>query len=281
MSVGMNATVLLAFLHGVALGVLWECASMGVLVAATMVEYGCGTSAMTLLFVGLVLSCFAVASSAQLARPLLGILTFRLSAQLAMTIGTGSVLLVTLLHETPACTSSVLRASGWRAPLLLLLQKLLPMPLIRRIFGVQPPRAPPFLRLLAAVMSREWFKWVPTFGFQSIFALPGTISFRPSHGPPRDYDLTQATESRWFDLEELTGVYTYSCHDTQHSDFSYTFRYKAFWMRPAASDLLHTFGEAHARDAGYGQAWVLRSCRVDINICSVPAILTHLAQARC
>jgi len=24
-----------------------------------------------------------------------------------------------------------------------------------------------------------------------------------------------------------------------HADFSYTFRYKAFWMRPAASDLLH------------------------------------------
>lgn len=216
---------------------------MGVLVAATVVEYGCGTAAMTVIFVGIVLSCFTVATSAQLARPLLGILTFRLSAQLAMTIGTGSVLLVTLLHETPQCTSSVLRTSGWRAPIVPLLRNVLPLPLLRRVLGVQPPRAPPFLRLLAAVVSREWLGWVPGLGLPSVFALPGTISFRPSRSAPRVFDLSDAAEARWFDFEELTGVYTYGCHDTQHSDFSYTFRYKAFWMRPAASDLLHTFGE--------------------------------------
>jgi len=209
----MNVSVVLAFLHGVALGVLWECASMAVLVAASIVEYYCGTFAMTLIFVGIVLACFAVASDAQLARPLLGILTFRLSAQLAMTIGTGSVLLVTLLHETPQCTSSVLRASGWRAPLVPLLRDLLPVPMLRRVFGVQPPRAPPFLRLLAAVISREWLGWVPTFGVPSAFALPGAISFRPSRLPAREHGPT-AFESRWFDFEELTGVYTYDCHDT-------------------------------------------------------------------
>eukprot|EP00316_Scyphosphaera_apsteinii_P021773 CAMPEP_0119347516 /NCGR_PEP_ID=MMETSP1333-20130426/108561_1 /TAXON_ID=418940 /ORGANISM="Scyphosphaera apsteinii, Strain RCC1455" /LENGTH=174 /DNA_ID=CAMNT_0007360063 /DNA_START=678 /DNA_END=1199 /DNA_ORIENTATION=+ len=42
--------------------------------------------------------------------------------------------------------------------------------------------------------------------------------------------------------EELTGVYTYACRDSNYGDFYYLFRYQAFWMRPAAMVLLHAFG---------------------------------------
>ena len=42
----MRAATILAFLHGVSLGVLWECASMVVLIAASIVEYSLGTLSM-------------------------------------------------------------------------------------------------------------------------------------------------------------------------------------------------------------------------------------------
>mmetsp|Transcript_47691 Transcript_47691/g.158980 ORF Transcript_47691/g.158980 Transcript_47691/m.158980 type:complete len:272 (-) Transcript_47691:575-1390(-) len=240
----MRAATILAFLHGVSLGVLWECASMAVLIAASIVEYSLGTLSMAVVFVGIACSAFACARQAQLARPLLSILAFRLSAQCAMTFGTGSVLLATLLHDTPACTSSTIRSSTWRAPLVPLLRGVLPPRLLRRIFGVVPPRAPPFLRLLAAVLSHEWLGWVPSLGLPSAFALPGTISFRPS---PHMRGGSLATgggggEGGWLAVRELAGVYTYGCYDSVHADRAYIFRYKAFWIRPAAADLLHTFG---------------------------------------
>eukprot|EP00965_Chrysotila_dentata_P199738 6179559-Pleurochrysis_carterae.AAC.4 len=83
--------ILLAFLYGVMLGVLWECASMCVLLAATLVEHFCGTLVMAVLFLGFAAMAFAVAARADLGRPLLSIMAFRLTAQLAMTLGTGSV----------------------------------------------------------------------------------------------------------------------------------------------------------------------------------------------
>ena len=85
------ARVTLAFLYGVMLGVLWECASLGVLLLATLLEHFCGTLVMSATFIGTVAFCVSVAASADLARPLFSILAFRLSAQIAMTIGTGSV----------------------------------------------------------------------------------------------------------------------------------------------------------------------------------------------
>mmetsp|Transcript_37183 Transcript_37183/g.92496 ORF Transcript_37183/g.92496 Transcript_37183/m.92496 type:complete len:208 (-) Transcript_37183:790-1413(-) len=83
--------VLTAFLYGVLLGVVWECASMGVLLAATLVEHLSGTLTMAVLFLGIAAGGFLIAAQAELGRPLLSILAFRLTAQLAMTIGTGTV----------------------------------------------------------------------------------------------------------------------------------------------------------------------------------------------
>lgn len=90
MAVGI-LRVMSAFLYGVLLGVLWECASMGVLLAATLLEHLCGTLSMAVVFLGLAGAGFMVAARADLGRPLLSILAFRLTAQLAMTVGTGSV----------------------------------------------------------------------------------------------------------------------------------------------------------------------------------------------
>jgi len=133
--------ILLAFLYGVMLGVLWECASMCVLLAATLVEHFCGTLVMAVLFLGFAAMAFAVAARADLGRPLLSIMAFRLTAQLAMTLGTGSILLTTMLHDTPVCTSDLLRTSGWRGPLLGVLRNALPHRVLRRIVGVEPPCA--------------------------------------------------------------------------------------------------------------------------------------------
>ena len=85
------AKVCMAFLYGVLLGVLWECASMGVLLLATIMEYFAGTFIMTVAFVGIAGFAFSIAARADLARPLFSILLFRLSAQIAMTFGTGTV----------------------------------------------------------------------------------------------------------------------------------------------------------------------------------------------
>ena len=80
-----------ALLYGVLLGLLWECASMGVMLLATLVEHVAGTIVMAFIFAGIAIFAGMVACSTELARPLLSILAFRLSAQIAMTIGTGSV----------------------------------------------------------------------------------------------------------------------------------------------------------------------------------------------
>lgn len=80
-----------AFVRGVLIGVAWECASMGVLIIASVVEHLLGTITMSVVFVGIAGCAFAVAKQVELARPLLSILLFRLSAQVAMTIGTVSV----------------------------------------------------------------------------------------------------------------------------------------------------------------------------------------------
>ena len=166
---------------------------MAVLIAASIVEYSLGTLSMAVVFVGIACGAFACARQAQLARPLLSILAFRLSAQCAMTFGTGSVLLATLLHDTPACTSSTIRSSAWRAPLVPLLRGVLPPRLLRRIFGVVPPRAPPFLRLLAAVLSHEWLGWVPSLGLPSArpVALASSSSVAPPLGPPSAWRAAQ------------------------------------------------------------------------------------------
>mmetsp|Transcript_39068 Transcript_39068/g.91406 ORF Transcript_39068/g.91406 Transcript_39068/m.91406 type:complete len:386 (-) Transcript_39068:946-2103(-) len=239
--------ILLAFLYGVMLGVLWECASMGVLLAATLVEHFCGTLVMAVIFLGFAAMAFAVAARADLGRPLLSILVFRLSAQLAMTIGTGSILLTTMLHDTPACTSDLLRTAGWPAPLLRVLRVLLPHQWLRRIQGVEPPYGPPFLRVLAAVISREWLGWMPSFGLPYLMALPGTITFKPGVAKRATASASMQLTSAfggWLPggTQELTGVYTYACRDVMYGDFYYLFRYQAFWMRPAAMVLLHAFG---------------------------------------
>lgn len=198
---------------------------------------------MALLFLGLAALAFAVAARADLGRPLLSILAFRLTAQLAMTVGTGSILLTTVLHDTPSCSSDVIRAAGWRGPLLRLSRHVLPHAWLRRLFGVEPPYGPPFLRVLAAVVSREWLDWLPTLGMPSLLALPGTITFKPGAGQPPLDDGFALDSGGWLpDAQELTGVYTYTCRDAVHGDFYYLFRYQAFWMRPAAVVLMHAFG---------------------------------------
>mmetsp|Transcript_29704 Transcript_29704/g.62488 ORF Transcript_29704/g.62488 Transcript_29704/m.62488 type:complete len:286 (-) Transcript_29704:1074-1931(-) len=104
---------------------------------------------------------------------------------------------------------------------------------------------PPFLRVLAAVVSREWLGWMPSFGLPSLMALPGTITFKPGFGK-RGAGATPvptSAASGWLPgMQELTGVYTYACRDVAYGDFYYLFRYQAFWMRPAAMLLLHAFG---------------------------------------
>ncbi|KAL3928862.1 MAG: hypothetical protein SGPRY_002210, partial [Prymnesium sp.] len=152
------------------------------------------------------------------------------------------ILLTTMLHDTPACTSERLRTTGWRHLLLPLVRGLIPRHWLRRIFGVEPPYGPPFLRVLAAVISREWFSWVPTFGLPSLLALPGSITFKPRRGSLGDLASVDDEDgwSGWLiGSNELAGVYTYACQDTMHGDFYYLFRYQAFWMRPAAMALLH------------------------------------------
>ena len=244
------ARVTAAFLYGVLLGVLWEIASMSVLLLAALVEYYLGTLVMILIFVGSALLSFHMALRADLLRPLLSILIFRLSAQIAMTIGTGSLILTTIVSDTPMCSSSRLRTSGWRAPVVALLKRSVPRRWLRRVVGVDPPYGPPFLRILAAVLSREWFAWIPDVGLPSILTLPGTITFRPDApltraspaGPAHDGSLGLPPFSALLPTEpaEITGVYTYACRDVVHRDFYYIFRYqKALWMRPASLSLLY------------------------------------------
>ena len=242
-------SVLKAFLYGVFLGILWECASMSVLLGATLVEHLMGTVFMTISFVGLAVLAYSIASRADLARPLFSILAFRLTAQLAMTLGTGSVLLATMLHDTPQCATDRLRKTGWRAPALRVARRVLPSAWLRRIFGVEPPFGPPFLRVLAAALSNEWLGWLPSFGgwLPSLVSLPGTITFKPggSGGLPAGVSAVDdaGLASSWLSSgQELAGVYTYVCQDTRHGDFHYLFRYHAFWMRPAAMALLHALG---------------------------------------
>ena len=239
--------VLKAFLYGVFLGILWECASM--LLGASLVEHLCGTVFMSISFVGPAVLAFSIASCADLARPLVNILAFRLTAQLAMTLGTGSVLLSTMLHDTPQCASGRLRTTGWRAPALRVLRRVLPRRWIRRILGVEPPFRPPFLRVFAAALSQEWLVWLPSLGLPSLFSLPGEITFKPgeSSGLPAGVSAVDGVglATSWLSLssgQELAGVYTYTCQDMMHGDFHYLFRYHAFWMRPATVALLHALG---------------------------------------
>ena len=56
--------VSLAFLYGVLLGIAWECASMLVLLAATVVEHVAGTIVMMVAFVGLAGAAYSVAARA-------------------------------------------------------------------------------------------------------------------------------------------------------------------------------------------------------------------------
>ena len=240
-----------AFIYGVLLGVMWECASMIVLLSATLVEHFAGTLCMMTIFVGIVAYAFLVAAQADLARPLLSIFFFRLSAQIAMTIGTGSLLLTTMLSDTPSCTSDRLRASGWRGLLIALTRKVLPRRLLRRVVGVEPPFGPPFLRVLAAVASREWLSWVPMFGrLPSLLSLPGSITFRPdraiatanAEGRPARLELSVLDSIIPINLgtEQLYGVYTYACKDQHYHDYYYIFRYPAFWYGPASMELLRS-----------------------------------------
>ena len=219
------------------------------LLGATLVEHLMGTVFMTISFVGLAVLAYSIASRADLARPLFSILAFRLTAQLAMTLGTGSVLLATMLHDTPQCATDRLRKTGWRAPALRVARRVLPSAWLRRIFGVEPPFGPPFLRVLAAALSNEWLGWLPSFGgwLPSLVSLPGTITFKPggSGGLPAGVSAVDdaGLASSWLSSgQELAGVYTYVCQDTRHGDFHYLFRYHAFWMRPAAMALLHALG---------------------------------------
>ena len=242
-------SVLRAFMYGVFLGILWECASMAVLLGATLVEHLMGTVFMAISFVGIAVLAFSIASRADLARPLFSILAFRLTAQLAMTLGTGSVLLATMLHDTPQCATDRLRKTGWRAPALRVARRVLPLRWLRRIFGVEPPFGPPFLRVLAGALSNDWLGWLPSFGgwLPSLLSLPGTITFKPgdSGGLPAGVSAVDdgGLASSWLSSgQELAGVYTYVCQDTRHGDFHYMFRYHAFWMRPAAMALLHALG---------------------------------------
>lgn len=123
--------------------------------------------------------------------------------------------------------------------------RLMPQMWKRRVLGVEPPFGPPFLRVLAAVVSREWFSWMPSLGVPSLLALPGSISFKP-----RQVAIDRAAAGsdpsllpNWLGgSNELAGVYTYACQDTKYGDFYYLFRYQAFWMRPAAMALLHAVG---------------------------------------
>lgn len=248
------ARVTAAFMYGVLLGVLWELASMSILLFATLCEFYLGTLVMVVIFAGTAAACFAIASRADLARPLLSILIFRLSAQIAMTLGTGSLILTTVLSDTPACASSRLRTSGWRAPVVALLKRSVPRKWLRRVVGVDPPYGPPFLRILAAVASELWFSWVPDVGLPSILTLPGSITFRPDQpavaaaraSPSGTTPLPEPSPS-FFPFNALfpgepgvTGVYTYACRDMLHHDFYYIFRYqKATWLRPASLYLLH------------------------------------------
>ena len=128
--------VIFAFLHGVALGIFWEGISMGVLVAATLVEHACGELAMVGVFWGAACAMYYISHRVDLLWPLLGILLFRLSAQLAMGVTTGSVLLTTLVAETPACTSDRIRDAAWRGPLLRILRPLLPRRALRRVYAI-------------------------------------------------------------------------------------------------------------------------------------------------
>ena len=120
------ARVTFAFLYGVMLGVLWECASMAVLLAATVLEHYCGTFVMAFCFIGVAAFAVSIAGRADLARPLFSILIFRLSAQIAMAIGAGSLVLTTILSDTPTCSSSLLKRKGWRAPVVGLLKTVVP-----------------------------------------------------------------------------------------------------------------------------------------------------------
>ena len=145
-----------------------------------------------------------------------------------------------MLSDTPVCASDRLRTSGWRAPVVLLLKRVIPHRWVRRIVGVDPPYGPPFLRVLAAVASREWLGWVPTFGLPSILALPGTITFRPDRSSATATSSASMLESMLPGTQELSGVYTYACKDARHNDYFYIFRYQAFWMRPASFALLQS-----------------------------------------
>ena len=56
--------VSVAFFYGVLLGIAWECASMLVLLAATLVEHVAGTFVMMATFVGLAAAAYSIAARA-------------------------------------------------------------------------------------------------------------------------------------------------------------------------------------------------------------------------
>lgn len=279
----MILRVVSAFLYGAFLGVMWECASMAVLVGATVVEHLFGTVVMMVVFLGLAAFAYSIASRADLGRPLLSILAFRLTAQFAMMLGTGSVLLTTMLHNTPACSSERLRRGGWRRPLLRLVRWAVPQRWLRRIFGVEPPYGPPFLRVLAAVLSRDWLAWMPSLGIPSLLSLPGTITFQPagSGGLSAGVDADDAGLGGLLASgQERAGVYTYACRDAIHGDFYYLFRYRAFWMRPAAMALLHALGSLFIKMLlmhAYASLFMLLAQARTHAPCAPPRHLSHAA----
>ena len=225
---------------------------MVILIAATLFELVAGTVPMLVIFTSVAAAAYCVAARADLAAPLLSIFIFRLVAQLAMTIGTGSLLLTTIVHETPACVSLRLKTRGWPAPLVRLFNRALPARWVRRAFGVQPPLGPPFLRVMAAVLSQQWLYWVPSFGLPSLLSLPGSITFRPtpadaqhpaSVSPIEGRDIFGSPLSRPVESPRLTGVYTYTCQDEEYGDFRYIFRYSTYWLgKPASLHLLRAAG---------------------------------------
>jgi hypothetical protein len=166
-----------------------------------------------------------------------------------------------MVSDTPACASDRLRRSGWRGPVVALLKRPMPRKLLRRVVGVEPPYGPPFLRVLAAVASREWFGWMPDF-LPSVLALPGQITFRPDRWAE---ETTSALLEQQSFLEamlpgthELSGVYTYACKDARHNDFYYIFRYQAFWMRPASVALLQVRASTPTRHLYGCSGWLWR-----------------------
>ena len=214
---------------------------MGVLVAATLVEHACGELAMVGVFWGAACAIPSPTASTCSGR---SSASCSLSAQLAMGVTTGSVLLDARrrdagVHLRPHPRRRVARPAP---PRLAAAAAAARAPRARRRAAVQPP----FLRVLAAPLSSTGSAGCRRGRSSGCRRRSRSRARSPSgrepRPPPRSGAATVVRRGAglraeltggWLRARAVSGVYRYTCADRRRR-LRHAFTYRALWMRPAA-----------------------------------------------